>query len=288
MNVCPRCEAPIPDATWACQSCDFAPTAGEGFLSLLPEDAASDGFESSAFARLAALETGFWWFEARNDVIAWALQRWNGGRGRFLEIGCGTGFVAQGLSRRFPDLLVSCSEFFGEGLAFAAQRLPGIPMLRLDARRLPFRDAFDAIGAFDVIEHLDEDDDVLAQVRKALRPGGILVVTVPQHPVLWSKSDELARHRRRYTRGELIQKLSRAGFQVLDMRSFVSFLIPLQLIARLIPSRSEYDPLDEFRIPSFANRALRFVMHIELALLRLGLSLPFGGSLLAVARAQKS
>ena len=69
----------------------------------------------------------------------------------------------------------------------------------MDARNIPFRDEFDVIGAFDVLEHIDEDVAVIDEVRKALRPGGGFLMSVPQHPALWSQQDERAFHVRRYT-----------------------------------------------------------------------------------------
>ena len=79
----------------------------------------------------------------------------------------------------------------------------------MDARRIPFEREFDVVGAFDVLEHIVEDEDVLGQMFKATRPGGGLLVTVPQHPFLWSASDEHAMHQRRYSRAELRRKVER-------------------------------------------------------------------------------
>ena len=78
----------------------------------------------------------------------------------------------------------------------------------MDARRIPYEAEFDVIGAFDVIEHIYEDAAVLQQMHRAVRPGGGIIVTVPQHRFLWSKQDEFSCHFRRYTRGELMSKVS--------------------------------------------------------------------------------
>ena len=75
-----------------------------------------------------------------------------------------------------------------------------------------------------------EDETVLRQVAKALRPGGRLLITVPQHQFLWSATDETAHHVRRYScQSDLRAKTERAGFHVLRVSSFVSFLLPLML-----------------------------------------------------------
>ena len=65
------------------------------------------------------------------------------------------------------------------------------------------------VGLFDVLEHIDDDDAVLAAARRMLRPGGRLVVTVPRHPFLWSHLDALVDHRRRYRASDLLAKVRR-------------------------------------------------------------------------------
>ena len=85
---------------------------------------------------------------------------------------------------------------------------------------------FDAIGAFDVLEHIVDDEMVLRETNKALKSGGGLLLTVPQHQFLWSAADESARHVRRYSSRDLREKVERAGFKVIRMTSFVSFCYP--------------------------------------------------------------
>src|SRR5690606_22871969 len=116
----------------------------------------------------------------------------------FLEIGCGTGFVLSGVADAFPAVRLFGSEIFTAGLEFAARRQPSVNFMQMDARSLPFLDEFDVIGAFDVLEHIVEDGQVLAQMREALKPNGIILLTVPQHEWLWSPVDEFACHVRRY------------------------------------------------------------------------------------------
>ena len=79
------------------------------------------------------------------------------------------------------------------------RRVPSATFYQMDARHIPFRDHFDAIGAFDVLEHIEDDVAVIEEVGRALRPDGMFVMTVPQHPALWSPQDDHAYHVRRYT-----------------------------------------------------------------------------------------
>jgi SAM-dependent methyltransferase len=203
-----------------------------------------------------------------------------------MEIGCGTGFVLSGISEALPTLTLAGSEVFSAGLAFAANRLPGVELFQMDARRIPFREEFDVIGAFDVLEHVQEDEEVLSQMHQAVRKGGGILVTVPHHPFLWSQVDDYARHARRYHARELKEKVSRAGFSVIRLTSFVSLLLPLLMLSRFKQrsNSAEFDPLFEFNISTLMNTTLERILAGERTLIRAGVSFPAGGSLLLVAR----
>lgn len=287
MRLCPACGAALAAGGWDCGACGYQPQQRAGFHALAPELAAqSEGFDPALFAELAALEARNFWFRARNRLIVWALQRRVPAFTDFLEVGCGTGYVLQGVAAAFPDARLCGTEAQTEGLQFAASRVPRAEFLQMDARRMPFEREFDAIGAFDVIEHIAEDEAVLAQMHRALRPGGSLLLTVPQHPFLWSEYDVRAHHVRRYTGGKLRQKLARAGYEIVKMTSFVSVLLPLMMLSRLTrrTDAADYDPLAELRTGRVTNALLERALDVERLLIRAGLSLPFGGSLLAVAR----
>ena len=288
MRLCPACAAPCPDFDAPCPSCSHQVARRGGILILAPELAGEgQGFNAEHFADLFAREASSFWFQGRNDILSWVIGRYVRPRARFLEIGCGTGFVLARLTRDFPDTAFTGSELFETGLSYARQRLPGVDLMQMDARALPYDAEFDGIGAFDVLEHIAEDERVLSEIHRALRPGGHVVLSVPQHPALWSLADEIACHERRYNRGELENKLRRAGFQVVMSTSFVTLLLPLMFAVRR-SGRSkralEKDPAAEHRMPALVNAILRATITVELMLIRLGLRLPAGGSRLVVAR----
>jgi SAM-dependent methyltransferase len=216
-------------------------------------------------------------------LLAWALKKYLPHSRNLLEIGCGTGFVLQGLQRAFPSLRLTASEIFCEGLRVAAQRVPQASLLQMDALHMPFREEFDVIGAFDVLEHIEDDETVLRQMYVAAKKGGGVMITVPQHPWLWSEIDRLSGHVRRYSGPELKDKAERAGFRVLRMTSFVAILLPLMVIVRLLKKRGSEDFLAEYDISRFSNLFLERLLDLEAALIRLGVSLRSGGSLLLVA-----
>jgi SAM-dependent methyltransferase len=274
---------------WSCPRCGWAPARRDTVVAFAPELAEGvgdrGGFEAEAFARLARLEEGSFWFQARNALILWALDTYAPRARSFLEIGCGTGFVLAGVGRARPDIRLTGSELFTAGLRYAAERVPDADLVQMDARRIPYEDEFDAIGGFDVLEHVDDDEGVLAECHRALRPGGTLLVTVPQHPQLWSAADDYAHHVRRYPRGELVAKLNRTGLEPMRVTSFVSLLLPLMAVSRLVERRSggSYNPAAEHARSARLSWPLAAVMRAEAALIRRGVSFPAGGSLLAVA-----
>jgi SAM-dependent methyltransferase len=291
MKLCLQCSFKFDDVSgWRCPSCGMEPQVDHGipfFAPALEQD--NDGFPGVIFEKLFKLESGNFWFRARNKLIIWAIQHHFGTVKQFLEIGCGTGYVLAGIENNFPSTKLYGSEIHGRGLKFAAKRLPDVELLQMDARLIPFIDEFDLIGAFDVLEHVEEDETVLRQMRKSVRNrNGGIIVTVPQHKFLWSYVDEYSCHVRRYTAVELRDKVEAAGFEVVLLTSFVSLLLPIMLAARVArggPSEN-FDPEMEFRIPKLLNKLLELVMSIEFALIKSGLRFFAGGSLLLVARAR--
>lgn len=234
MKICPSCVARHERAEWLCPVCARSPDSQGGIVRFAPALAEeNDGFSAESFACLALLESGSFWFRARNRLIVWSLQRHFGQVGSFLEIGCGTGFVLAGVHRAFPQAILAGSEIYDQGLSFARDRVPAAQLYQMDARKLPFEEEYDVVGAFDVLEHIDEDDAVLREMFRTVRKGGGIVVTVPQHPFLWAEVDDYSFHKRRYTRPELLRKVRAAGFQVERVTSFVSLLLPLMMLSRL-------------------------------------------------------
>lgn len=287
MKLCVACEGRFEADGWDCPGCRFVPAVKGGYLAFSPALAeANDGFGAEYFTQLAPREAGNFWFRARNQLVTWALGLYFPAASNFLEIGCGTGFVLAGVQREFPQLALAGSEIFTQGLAFARQRLPGVWLFQMDARCIPFESEFDVIGAFDVLEHIEEDEAVLRQMFRATKPGGGVILTVPQHPFLWTVVDEYSCHKRRYTRKELVGKLVRAGFKLTRVTSFVSLLLPLMILSRFRSQRSpkDFDPLAELDINPHLNAALEKVLALEWALLKRGCSFPTGGSLLVVAK----
>jgi SAM-dependent methyltransferase len=288
MKRCLACDAHYSTPATQCPDCGFTPARVDGFEAHAPQYAhEGGGFKAHYFSELARLEEGNFWFRSRNRLIQWAIATYCDQLKSFLEIGCGTGYVLSGIIAAFPEASLQGSEIFTAGLEFSASRLPSVKFTQMDARNLPFYQEFDAVGAFDVLEHIPEDELVLTNMRDALRPGGMVFLTVPQHPWLWSETDEYALHVRRYRSSSLRRKIEIAGFQIVRTTSFVTLLLPAMIASRLFNRTNNgerFDPSKEFLIPSVVNAAFFRVLTVELSLIKLGINFPVGGSLLIVAK----
>ena len=287
MKICISCGYRFEGEEWQCSQCNYHPEMRGGYLFFSPQLVDTyGGFEGRFFHRLAEIEEGNYWFESRNRLLVWALKRYFPNFRNFLEIGCGTGFVLSGIHREFPNLVLYGCDMFVEGLTNANSRVPKAFLFQMDARNIPFAEEFDVIGGFDVLEHIEEDEKVLMQMHQALCHHGGIILSVPQHPFLWSQADDYAHHVRRYTARELRAKVENAGFEVLKITSFVSILFPLLLISRFKDRyfTRKFDPMSELKINNLGNAILEKILDFERGIIRLGLSFPIGGSLLLVAR----
>ena len=287
MIQCPTCDAIGSDNFRRCVSCGFSVEQIEGFEAWAPELArANNGefFDPEKFKELAELEHSNFWFQARNELILWALINYFSETRRFAEIGCGTGFVLSAVEKALPDADMIGTEIFIKGLKLAAQRCSRTKFVQVDARQIPFRSYFDVIGIFDVLEHIENDTTVLEQIGKALVPGGGVLITVPQHQWLWSSVDEAACHVRRYSASELERKVVMAGFEILRSTSFVSLLLPAMLAARLVAHNSAANATAELSLNRHLNQILRQIMAVEYGFIRRGVNFALGGSRLIVAR----
>ncbi|WP_445368666.1 class I SAM-dependent methyltransferase [Methylomonas sp. BW4-1] len=286
MRHCLACNSQYDTKNSNCLCCGFSPCNIDGFDSYAPDYArGGGGFKASYFSELACLESSNFWFQSRNKIILWALKKYSPSLRDFLEIGCGTGFVLSAIQNSFPDVAVNGSEIFVEGLGFAAKRVPSANLMQMDARQIPFMDEFDAIGAFDVLEHIKEDELVLSQIRKALKSKGVLLLTVPQHAWLWSVADEYALHERRYSAIEIYKKVEMAGFRIVRSTSFVSLILPAMIFSRFFKKNKDekFDPTSELKIDPWLNILFASLLRIELAGIKFGMNYPLGGSRLIVA-----
>lgn len=287
MKRCLSCGKDIVGAAWQCPACGWEPGRVDGFLSFAPELAkAGADFPPDAHDALDEIQPLSFWFRARNRLIKGIVGRHFPDARRVLEIGCGTGFVLDGLARALPDCDLVGSEIYISGLVKAARRLgTRAELFQMDARRIPFRNEFDLVCAFDVIEHIEDDIAVIEQMREAAKPGAGIFIAVPQHPFLWSRSDDVAGHQRRYRTGELAEKCRACGLEIVVDTSFVTSLLPFMMATRLAQTGNvRQASASDLVPPAFINAAFEAVLNLEARLIMKGVKFPFGGSRFVLAR----
>ena len=245
------------------------------------------------YRQLAEVEDRHFWFQARNRAIIAAFQQIRPRLGtgyRFLEVGCGTGNVLRGLQQVAKGGSLFGMDLELEGLRFARRRLDPAHLVVGDAGRPPFGVKFDVIGAFDVVEHIEDDVGVLRRLRDMLQPGGTLLLTVPANPRLWSYFDIAAQHKRRYRPADLRRKLGDAGFTVDYLTYFMAVLQPIVWGARGLTARRgrsrSLPPAtlisSDLQVRPVMGRLLGLLLSPEVGLIAKRWRLPAGTSLLAV------
>ncbi len=238
-------------------------------------------------------EDRHWWFAGRTWTLRNMLDRVvrpDGAR-RVLDVGCGAGNMFHHLAPYGPVVGLDNNP---KPLAVARQR--GYTVYAGLADRLPFGDgSFDLVSLLDTLEHCDDDMAVLRECYRVCAPGGHLVLTVPAFMALWSHNDELNLHRRRYTAGEVGNRLRRIGFWI-RRRTYNNFILfppaaAVVLLRRMLHRKPElgsphFDD-DSYQVemepaPPALNAILTAVTWSEAQVLR-WLSLPLGTSILCIA-----
>ncbi|HWA81822.1 MAG TPA: methyltransferase domain-containing protein [Fimbriimonadaceae bacterium] len=233
------------------------------------------------YTRMFEMEDRYWWFVGRRRIALALFDRFRPGGDQFLDLGCGTGVVLTELGSRGKPVGLDMSPL---ALGFCRKR--GIERLvRGDATAMPLQTGWAAaIIALDVFEHIEDDGKAFAEAYRSLAPGGILVLSVPAFQSLWGPHDVALMHFRRYTRRELDAKLVKAGFRIERLSYSVFFLFPIVVIVRFFEKRKKGPAKASLAaLPKWLNGFLIGIQTVE-AFLISKLSLPWGSSLIAVAR----
>jgi len=249
------------------------------------------------YAPLRELERTHWWFRGRRRILLAALERVGVGASEVLDVGCGAGTNLELLAWHFPGARARGIDVERAPLRFCRDERD-LPVAQADAARLPFAaGSFDLVAALDALEHLADDAAALREIGRVLRPGGMLVASVPAFAWLWGSVDDLGHHYRRYRRGELSARVAAAGFEVALERYFNYWLLPAVAAVRIgaralhprrappaappdLPERaaSDFDWAPSGPLARLLERIFASEAHL------LGLRVPFGVSLLCIAR----
>jgi SAM-dependent methyltransferase len=239
--------------------------------------------EKATYRRMAEIQNRHWWYEARRRILSAFIHRMNlPPEARILEAGSGTGAnlamlsqfgVVQGFE---PDDFARDHAWQCAGVETARGFLPD---------DVPFPGPYDLVGAFDVIEHIEDDAGSLAALCRLTKPGGYALFTVPAFMFLWSAHDRANHHFRRYRHLQFRALLERAGYEVTYISYYNTLLFPVVVAVRFLKKtlRLQDSPDDNMPRWPFLNMILRTIFAAERFMLG-KVRLPFGVSIIALCR----
>lgn len=241
------------------------------------------------------IEEHSFWFNHRNACIMEAVNLFPPvNNGSVFDIGGGNGFVTLALLKAgFDAVLVEP----GQAGALNAKKRGIANVICATTQTAGFReDSLPAVGIFDVLEHIENDQTFLRSIHCMMQKNGFLYLTVPAYNALWSNEDAHAGHFRRYTLRSVSAVLESTGFEIVFASYFFRFLpIPIFLL-KSIPSRlgfqmrsdsrrSEKNVASEHSLPrNFIGHSLTRMMDAEIIKIGNREPMRFGGSCLIVAK----
>jgi SAM-dependent methyltransferase len=243
---------------------------------------------TAEYERMFEAEETQWWYAGMRAIGLALLDpplarlKDHGRPPLILDAGCGTGLNLRHLGERGRALGVDLSP---EALRFCGRR--GVSAARASLLALPFPDRiFDCVTSFDVLYHAWVTDDRAAtrELVRVLRPGGLLLLRVPALRMLWGAHDQAVHSRHRYRRSEVFSLLTAAGLEVERISYCNTLLFPIVALRRSLDRLTGRAGSDVGFLPAPLEWAFRKALLAEASHLARGRGLPFGASLVALAR----
>lgn len=252
----------------------------------------SEGFDSKRLE--AAVEKSHhkkhFWFSQRIQFIENIFNKYVPKSFSILDIGSGTASLAEHLSEK--EFRFNISDIHDAGIkAMMAKQTKIEKAFQFDIYHPPFKEEFDVVSMFDVLEHLSDDNIVVSNCKKILKPEGLFIITVPAHQWLWNRNDRVQYHKRRYNKHQLEKLLTENGFELVYSKYFFIAITPLLYLRKVLSPDDGSQPNEqelnqEFKINKNINYILELLTKIEFKLLDFLPNL-FGGSLCIVAKKVK-
>lgn len=259
---------------------------------MIKQELEHSDYPPEVYKYLFDVESKHFWFRGRNMIIESVVKDAVGeiDKKTFLEVGCGTGFVLSFLEKL--GFMVTGLDMHKESIKFAEKRTKA-PLLCTRLEKVSTKKNFDVVGAFDVLEHVGDQNEFLEKCGKFIKKNGWIILTVPARKELWSKIDEFSGHKRRYDKTDISDLFEKCGFKVEKIKYFGFFLLFPQWILRKyqdmrINKINKNETLiffkETIKVPPFLiNELFKLLFYIESKLIRY-ISFPVGSSLIVVAR----
>ena len=239
---------------------------------------------SQYISAYATLEREHWWFLVRKKIILQFLHKYcSAGSLKVLNIGAAGGSSSQWLS-----VFGKVDSVENEPAFLQHLKALQINVVNASVTALPFADeSFNLVCAFDVLEHVHEDQQSFAEIARVCKPGGVICITVPASPALWSNHDVVNGHVRRYTKQKFLALGKRSESIQIKKFSFFNTLLffPIAIARKFQKSKMAKSDFERFQTSQSSNKLLRKIFSWELPLLRF-LSLPFGVSMIGIWKKQ--
>jgi len=231
-------------------------------------------------------EKTHWWYCARREIVLSLLDLSleNMRKLKMIDFGCGTGAMLETLSE-FGE--VTGVDFSDKALEYCKSKFDG-KLLQVNLNeKILLEDKYDIAVAMDVLEHLDDDYTGLCNMKNALINGGNLIITVPAFMFMWSAHDDNNFHKRRYTAKNLKQLLLKAGFEIKYLSYYNFWIFPIVAFLRVFFNLFKFNKNSEAenkKSNKFVNGLLYRIFKSEKLFVSRNISLPFGVSLITVAK----
>ena len=229
-------------------------------------------------------EKNHWWFRVRRNIILSLISKYKIPKtAKIFDFGCGSGYLVGELQRQGYG--ASGSDISKEAVGFGRQH--GIKNIGVvEADKMPQNGPYDVILALDAIEHIKDDMGAIRGLEKALKPGGLFIITVPAYQWLWGVQDEVAHHFRRYTMTGLTGIIKRSGDLIIIRKTYFNTILflPIAVVRMFSKWFNLEDRESDFNINNrFLNGLFYFIFNFETYFLKI-FSFPFGVSILLVLK----
>ncbi len=241
--------------------------------------------DANIYECMTQVANQLWWFRGRRFGIGLLLKQYLdevSTERRVLSVGSGHRSELEFLTRYGRVIGIDKDKD-------VVGRLHGIEgveeLYHASVEKMPFEDSmFDAIFILDVLEHVEDDKSGMRELRRVLKPGGILVVTVPAFQWLWTRADEQLHHFRRYRKKTLLRLFAESDFEPMRVTYFNTFLFPPIAFLKILFRWWKPKGLVDHEVPRlWINRILEKIFRAEFYCTS-KVDFPFGVSLFAVAR----
>lgn len=239
--------------------------------------------DESEYHSMAEHEENYWWHKGRRKIIETVAKKFiTESKNNIADIGCGTGGNFEILSKFGTVDGLDMSE---SALEYCRKRNVYNELVLAKANELP-KNKYNIVTAFDVLEHLDGDTVILHKWAAAIKPHGFVLLTVPAYQWLFGPHDRALQHKRRYTQSELVSKIRSTGFTPIYSSYFFCFTFPILCVSRLLSklSTSSKQGASYQETPRALELFFLAFSNVESLLIKRGFRLPFGSSIVIIAK----